>query len=100
MSPEQFNAYHLWAQWIAEGMAENGIDMQALMDKREVSVPVTQTIVEEVILKPVMRQMFGEDINSSTKISSDQTVKLYDVINRKLIDHFDLYVPYPSEENK
>ncbi len=94
-SQEQFNAYHLWASWIAQAMQEKDIDTQALMKAKSVSVPVTQQIVENTILKPIMQAMF--DINSSTKLKPAQTGELYDVVNRHLVEHFNISVPFPHD---
>ncbi len=97
-SPEQFRAYHLWASWIAQAMQEKDIDTQALMKAKSVSVPVTQQIVENTILKPIMQAMF--DVNSSTKLKPTEMGELYDVINRHLIEHFNISVPFPSHEDE
>ena len=91
----QSNALHLWFRQVAEAMNDKGVDMQALMKAKKVSVPVTETIVKEVIWQPIEEVMIGE--KSTTKLETKDVSMIYDVLNKHLAENFDgLHVPFPS----
>ena len=95
----QSNALHLWFRQVAQAMDEKHIDMQALMEAKKVSVPVTENVVKEIIWQPIQAVMIGE--KRTTKLSSDEVSKVFDVLNRHFAENFDgLHVPFPSMDEQ
>ena len=98
-SEPQNNALHLWFRMVSEAMLEKDIDMQALMKAKSVSVPVTESMVKEIIWKPIQGVMIGE--KSTTKLEQAEVSKVFDVLNRHFAEHFDgLHVPFPSHDSQ
>ena len=88
-------ALHLWFRMVAQAMDEKHIDMQALMKAKKVSVPVTESVVKEIIWQPIQEAMLGE--KSTTKLSTSEVSQVFDVLNRHFAENFDgLHVPFPS----
>ena len=100
-TPEQNKALNLWFRRVAEAFTENGLDMQALMKAKSVSVPVTEEMVKKVIWKPIQELMFGT--KSTTDLNTDQVGVVYEVINRHFANSDELnhiHVPFPSIEEQ
>jgi len=80
-------------------MGEKEIDMQALMKAKSVSVPITETIVKEVIWKPIQEVMVGT--RSTTKLEKMEVSEIFDVLNRHFAEKFKgLHVPFPSDDRE
>lgn len=94
---QQRKAYHLYFRWVSQSFQEKDIDMEMLVKAKPLSMPVTETMVKEVIWKPILKAMEGR--RSTEDMEKMEVSAVYDVMNRWLINEFGIYVPFPSDEN-
>ena len=92
----QNRSLHKYFLLLAQELRYKDIDMNALFEAREASVPVNEIMVKETIWKPIQLAMFGAE--STTELTTDQVAKVYDVINRHMIELFNVNVPWPCED--
>lgn len=97
-TPAQNSALHLYCRMVADAFQEKHIDMEQVIKAKPLSLPVTETMVKESIYKPILKALHGKD--STTDMNTVDPTEIYDVMNRWLVNEFEISVPWPSEENR
>jgi hypothetical protein len=93
----QNNALHKYFQLLSEELNNQGLDFTKIF-KNPVAIMITPEIVKECIWKPIQKAMFKT--KSTTKLSKqDQIDKIYDVINKKFSEDFEIFVEFPRKED-
>lgn len=94
---QQNKALHKFCAMLADELNARGLDMRKVL-KPGVEIPWDGERVKESVFKPVMNAMYPEK-DSTTQLETDEVSRVYDVINRHMIDKFEVAVPFPSKEN-
>ena len=93
---QQRKALFLWMKWLAEDLSSAGIDLPAILEKKSIAVPVNQTMCVEVILRPVIKALTGQD--STKKLTKEQINEIVLVIQRHFANQHEVVVSeFPSE---
>jgi hypothetical protein len=79
---QQRKSLELWCKQSARVLRDAGIDLQALMAVKEVSVPISHELFKDVIFRPIFTALTGE------KSTADANTKDYDVVYHTLVRHF------------
>jgi hypothetical protein len=95
-SPKQNNALHKFCDLLANALNDAGLDMKHVL-KPDVDIPWTGLAVKNHLWRPVQKAMLGKE--STVEPHRDEYPKIYDVLNRHLIDKHSISVPWPCKEN-
>ena len=90
----QNNALHLYLQRLAEALDASGMDMREVI---RIPIQPTKENVKENMLRPVMKAMYP-DKNSTTELTTKETMALYEVMNRATAERLGISVPWPCKE--
>ena len=99
-SSQQNNALHLWFDLLSQEFNEQGVDMRAII-RNDIDIMWTPYSVKEYLWRPVQKQMFGK--KSTTKITTEEINKIYDIINKTISERTNGIIkvpPFPSIENE
>ena len=99
-SSQQNNALHLWFDLLSQEFNKQGVDMRAII-RNDIDIMWTPYSVKEYLWRPVQKQMFGK--KSTTKITTEEINKIYDIINKTISERTNgiIKVPlFPSIENE
>ena len=88
----QNNALHKYCELLADELNERGLDMKLLL-RHHVEIEWTKSSVKERLWKPIQIAMLDE--SSTTKPHRNEYPKIYDELNRYLIDKHGMHVPWP-----
>ena len=89
-------ALHKYCQMLADQLNDAGLDQLKVL-KPGAEIPWTQSAVKENLWRPVQDSMLGKE--STTKADRQEYSKVYDVLNRHMINKFGVTVPWPSKDN-
>ena len=92
---KQNSSRHLYCQMLADELNDRGLDMRKTL-KDDVDIPWSGDLIKEHIWRTIQESKLG--IKSTTKLSRNQVSEVYDVINRHMVDRFDVFVPWPCEK--
>jgi hypothetical protein len=95
---KQRAAIEVYCNMVAEACNAKGLDMVEVLSKKAVEIPWTQYMVKELIFKKIELVMLGKV--STTQLEKTEVSTVYDVMNRWLINNFDISVPFPEDKNK
>lgn len=96
-SPLQNNALHKFCAMLAEALNHSGLDMKYVL-KPGVDIPWTGASVKEHLWRPVQIAMFNKE--STAEPHRDEYPKIYDVLNRHLINKHGVGVQWPCKKTK
>jgi hypothetical protein len=91
----QNKALHLWFNELAEAFNDAGLDARTVL-KPEVEIPWTQSMVKNLLWRPLQIAMF--DKVSTKDLKTDEINKIYEPLNRHLGEKFGKHTPFPSLE--
>jgi hypothetical protein len=96
-SPKQQAALEVYFREAAKRLNDAGIyhQMNAKFIKGDIEIPWTQESFK-TFWKQIQNTMFA--IESTTEIQSDKVAKVYDAINRGLVERTGVHIPFPSKE--
>jgi len=95
---QQNKSIHLWLTQVADELDKNGHTLQDVVKSiKRAEIRPTMESLKEVMWKPLLLIMFNK--KSTTKMTTKEVDKIYDVANKFLADNFELHVPFPSQEN-
>lgn len=92
---QQNRALHLFFQQLADALNEAGYDMRETI-REEIDIPWNAVTIKEYLWRPVMKKYIREQ--STTKLSSADIDKIFDIINKMIGERTGVYVPFPSIE--
>lgn len=99
VSPQQFNAMHLWFENCAHALNDAGLDMRKCLAEREVDVPWTKLSFKEAVWKPLLKAM--TDKNSTKDQTKTEVPDVADVIIRHFASKFGVTLPpWPSRHGE
>lgn len=88
---------HLYCEMMASELNQHGFDMHKVLSS-EIAIPWNQTMVKELMWKPVQLAMIDEE--STTKANRKDYSAIYDVINLYISEKFGVHIPWPSKEGE
>jgi len=96
-SPKQQAALEVYFKEAARRLNDAGIyhQMNAKFMKGDIEIPWTQQSFK-TFWKQIQNTMY--DIESTTEIHSDKVAKVYDAINRGLVERTGIHIPFPSKD--
>ena len=96
-SPKQQAALEVYFREAAKKLNDAGIyhQMNAKFMKGDIEIPWTQQSFK-LFWKQIQNTMY--DIESTTEIHSDKVAKVYDAINRGLVERTGIHIPFPSKD--
>lgn len=89
----QNRALHLYFRLLAEALNDAGYDMRETI-RQEIDIPWTPTTVKEHLWRPVMKKYLREQ--STTRMTTKDIDKIYDIVNRFIGERTGVFVPFPS----
>jgi len=103
LSPNEFDAWHVYFRNVAKSLNAAGYDFKALVEimaKHGIETPFTEEIIKEYIFKIFLGYMFKK--NSITKMTHTEGVQIFEGMTRSLAENFEQaqYVPFPSVDNE
>lgn len=90
---QQNKALHLFCRMLSDALNDAGYDVRTTL-KQDFEIPWSDSLVKELIWKPVMKAMDG--IDSTTEMNTVDPSEIYEVVNRHLSEKFGVSVPWPS----
>jgi len=96
-SPKQQAALEVYFREAAKKLNDAGIyhQMNAKFMKGDIEIPWTQESFK-TFWKQIQNTMY--EIESTTEIHSDKVAKVYDAINRGLVERTGIHIPFPSKD--
>jgi hypothetical protein len=96
-SPKQQSALEVYFKEAAKKLNDAGIyhKMNSQFIKGDIEIPWTQESFK-LFWKQIQNTMYG--IESTTEIHSDKVAKVYDAINRGLVERTGIHIPFPSKD--
>lgn len=89
----QNRALHLWFRLVSDQLNESGLDMRKTL-KPEIDIPWTDKTVKEYLWRPIQKAMLLKE--STTKLTTKEIDKVFDVLNKYLGEKLGIHEPFPS----
>lgn len=90
----QNRAIHKYCSLLADKFNDGGLDMVTVLKEKKVSVSWTMDSVKDVIWRPIQIALF--QIESTTKLETDQVSKVYQQIARMMSEKFNIDQSFPN----
>jgi hypothetical protein len=82
---------------VARELENKGFTMQEVVEKIDLAqIYPTMESVKEVIWRPIQKAQLGKI--SSTKLTTAEINKVYEPMAQFLAEHFEISLPFPSQE--
>jgi hypothetical protein len=96
---KQQASIEVYCSKVAKACDDAGYGLRHFMTKiKQAEIPLSQAIVKEVMWKTLQLTMTG--VKSSTKISTVQTMEVYEVCNRFTAERLGFSIPWPCRESQ
>jgi hypothetical protein len=96
---KQNDSFHLWLSQVAEEMDKHGVTVQNVVARiQKAEIRPTGDNLKEVLWRPYQIAATGKE--SSTKLTKAEIDRVYEGLNKFIGEHFELHIPFPSEEGK
>ena len=93
----QSRAMHLWFELVSDEFRAAGYDMKQILAK-DIAIPATPQLIKECMWRVTQDAMYSK--NSTTELTTAETTKVYEVLNRHLGEKFGIHIPWPSTEEQ
>lgn len=94
-TPRQRKALEVFCDHLAEALNDAGYDLRRFFDERpKIDIPWTQELVKKYIWKKLQVVVIGKE--STADADPSEYAKVYDVLNRFMIDWKNIHVPWPG----
>lgn len=94
---QQNKAIHKYLEMVSEALDREGHTMQDVIKAiKRAEIRPTKNALKEVVWKPLQEIVLGK--TSTTELETKDVDKIYEIMNKWLGDHFELHVPFPTEE--
>lgn len=98
LTNQQMKAIHLYLEMVADALDREGHTMQDVVREiKRAEIRPTKDALKEVVWKPIAKILFNVD--STTKLTTGQVDRVYEVMNKWLGDSFELHVEFPSVDS-
>jgi len=95
----QNNALHKYCELLADELNDRGLDMVLVLRREpEIKISWTKQAVKEKLWRPVQEALLNK--KSTTKANRDEYSKVYDELNRLMINLYGVSVPWPERKDK
>jgi hypothetical protein len=91
----QNSALHKFYELLSVELNESGYDIRTTL-KEDFEIPWTPALIKELLWRPLQKAMLRK--RSTTRLTTKEIDKIYDVLNRHLGEKLGVYVAFPSEE--
>lgn len=91
----QNRSLHLLFKQLADQFNETGKDVQTVLSK-PVSIPWNETLVKELIFRPVMKVITGK--KSTAELTTVEIDKCFEILSKHLGETLGLEIEWPSIE--
>tara|TARA_R110002072_G_scaffold302866_1_gene489335 strand:- start:44 stop:463 length:420 start_codon:yes stop_codon:yes gene_type:complete len=92
----QNKALHQYCEMLAEALNDRGLDMVLVLHRNpEMKVSWTKQAVKEKLWRPVQEALLNK--KSTTKANRNEYSKVYDELNKHLINLHGVSVPWPEK---
>lgn len=96
---QQNKALHLYLSQVANELDRQGHTMQNVVQKiTKVEIKPTLYNVKEMIWREIQKAVLGKD--STTFLEKNELDQVYDVMNKWLGTYFEIYIPFPNDEQR
>jgi len=94
-SGQQNKALHKFAEELANELNDRGLDMKQVL-KPEVEIPWDKETVKRYLIHPIIKAKYQKE--STADLSTKELSEGIDILNRHLLQKFDIDMPFPSSE--
>lgn len=95
----QNRAIHLYCAQLADALDREGHTLQNVVERiKKAEIRPTQENIKETVFKPMAKALFGVD--STTKLTTSQVDRVYEMVNAFIGREFHLYIPFPCDDQK
>lgn len=92
---KQNSALHLYFSMLANELNDAGYDMRKLI-RDEIDIPWSGSSIKEYLWKPIQKVMLKK--KTTTKLTTEEIDKIYDVINKHVSERTGVSIPFPSKK--
>lgn len=95
----QNSSIHLYCGKLSDAFNNGGFDMKVVFDKmiKSFFISWSMILVKQVMWHKIQYALF--DIESTTKLTTDQVTVVYEHINRFTAENFGISIQFPSQES-
>lgn len=93
---KQNKALYTYFQLLADAFNNLGLDVQHVLEFKEVSLPWTKDRVKDLLWAPIQKAMF--DTTSTTELETDHVSKVHDRLNKHTHTLMDVWVDFPDKK--
>src|SRR3990167_8295473 len=94
----QSRALHKYCEMVAHELQNQGQTLQDVIKKVDmVEITPTTHTIKEILWKPIMETVVGK--NSTTKISTAEVNKVYEIMAMFLSKNFEISLPFPDRKS-
>ena len=92
----QNRALHLYFEWVARELQNQGQTMQDVVKKLTFTeITPTKNSVKEMIWRPIQETVVSK--KSTTELSKHEVSEIYDIISMFLSKQFGISLPFPND---
>lgn len=93
----QNSALHAYLTMVAKELENKGFTIQDVVEKINLAqIYPTMESVKEVVWKPIQKVQLGKV--STTQLTTAEVAKVYEPMAQFLAEHFEISLPFPSQE--
>jgi len=94
---QQRKAIEVYCRELADALDREGHTLQDVTERiQRAEIRPTQENIKEVVFKPMAKALFNVD--STTKLSTAQVDKVYEMVNAFVGREFGIHTPFPSRD--
>ncbi len=88
---QQRKALEVWCKQLAKTLDDADLDVQHVMEQKDVAIPWSQELVKELLFRPIFTAMTGE--KSTADAETTDYDRVYHVLTRHLGEKLGVTVP-------
>lgn len=93
---QQRKAIEVFCAKLADALDREGHTLQNVVERiKKAEIRPTQENIKETVFKPMAKALFGVD--STTKLTTGQVDRVYEMVNAFIGREFHLHIPFPSQ---
>lgn len=93
----QNKALHKWLEWVAEALNDSGLDCQAVMKEKSVSVPWTKENCKELLWRPIQEALTNNESTAAAERTDYGRVQ--EILTKHIGEKFGVQLPeWPKRE--
>lgn len=93
----QNNAIHLYLEWVARELQNQGQTMQDVVEKINFAeITPSKNAVKEMIWRPIQETVVNK--KSTTELTKNEVNEVYEIISMFLSKQFRIDLPFPNDD--